>query len=446
MHKNRRAIVAILLLAFGLRLAVVLWLADTVPFSDALYYHMAGEKIASNWGFFFDRSQVEYYGKFGWWPPMYPFALGAAYSLFGVNHRIVVFGQVLLGTVVCWLVYRLGRRCGGERVGLVAALLVAVDPTYIFMTNLLASENLFVLWLVLGLLLATRAPAQPRALAGAGALFGLGALTRAIGLLVPVVVALWSRARAATRLRWLTGATWMLAGCALVIVPWTLRNAVVAGSPALVCFGGGLNFYFGHNAAGIGYRDLAETPMAQLTTQAEIDRRGYRLGFEYIAAKPLAFFARAAQKTAALFGSPGYAPHGNSAILLPDGWQTDPVKGRIAAEMRARQRAKNRWLDGLFTRLAAAHSYILLAGAVGALLLWRRLTAELRLMVYLCLGWIGAHAVFWAQPRFRYPMEILLSVLAAGALMAIPELRAAPSRGAAAGSAPGRERKQRRED
>jgi len=32
---------------------------------------------------------------------------------------------------------------------------VAVDPTYVFATNLLASENLFVLWLVLGLLLVT---------------------------------------------------------------------------------------------------------------------------------------------------------------------------------------------------------------------------------------------------------------------------------------------------
>ena len=87
---------------------------------------------------------------------MYPFSIGALYALFGVNHRIVVFFQVLLGTLVCALVYRLGCRLGGERTGRIAALLTALSPSYVFATNLLASENLFVLWLVLGLLLVTR--------------------------------------------------------------------------------------------------------------------------------------------------------------------------------------------------------------------------------------------------------------------------------------------------
>jgi len=36
--------------------------------------------------------------------------------------------------------------------------------------------------------------------------------------------------------------------------------------------------------------------------------------------------------------------------------------------------------------------------------------------VYLCLGWIGAHVFFWAQPRFRYPIEIFLILLTALAM------------------------------
>jgi len=63
-----------------LRLATVLWLSDTVPYSDYAYYDMAGAKIASDWSFFFDASQVEYYGRFGWWPPLYPFFVGGLYS------------------------------------------------------------------------------------------------------------------------------------------------------------------------------------------------------------------------------------------------------------------------------------------------------------------------------------------------------------------------------
>ena len=408
-----RALMGILLLAFGLRLATVLWLADTVPFSDYRYYQMAAEKISQDWGFFFDASQVEYYGRFGWWPPLYPFTLGALYSMFGVDHRLVVFVQVVLGTIVCGLVYRLGRRVGGERAGLIAALLVAINPTYVFATNLLASENLFVLWLVLGLLWATREPASRRTQIVAGVLLGLGALTRAIGLLVPFVVVAWMFQRRTARHEWARNATTLLVACFAIIAPWTLRNALVVGSPAIVCFGGGLNFYFGHNEVGIGYRDLADTPMAHLATQASIDRAGYDLGMRYIAAHPFALVTGAGRKTLALFASPAYATHSNSAILLPDGWRSDAAKRQIAETKRARQRQKNRLLDGLFTRLAEVHSYLLLAGALAAILLLRRqLTPAARLMAWLSVAWIAAHVLFWAQPRFRYPMEVLLMLLA----------------------------------
>src|SRR5205807_100141 len=191
--------------------------------------------------------------------------------------------------------------------------------------------NLYVVWLALGLWLAgkpwnerrqargattsERPPPGWRRQAATGVVLGLGALTRAVGLGVPLVVAGWMRRRAASRRGWIGAAAPMLGACALTILPWTLRNALVVGTPALVCFGGGLNFYFGHNPVGVGYRDLSQTPMATLATQAEIDRAGYRLGFEYIAQQPLGVVTRAGRKIADLFGSAGYAPHDNSPIL-----------------------------------------------------------------------------------------------------------------------------------
>ena len=413
---RRWVLAAILGGAAVLRLTTVLWLADTVPYTDYAYYDMAGAKVADDPGFFFDASQVEYYGKFGWWPPLYPFFVGGLYALFGANHRLVVFAQVVLGVLVCWLVFRLGRRLGGESTGLVAAALVAVDPTYVFATNLLASENLFVLWLALGLLLVTRSELNRGTLAGAGVLFGVAALTRATGLVLPAITVPWLRPRLPSRIAWLRASAWLLGACAITIAPWTLRNAIVVGSPALVCFGGGLNFYFGHNDAGIGYRDLSTTPMAELRTQADIDREGYRRGLAHIGADPLGVVIRSGKKVVDLFGVPRYAPHDNTAILLPDGWRSDPAAARAAEALRARQRAKNRLLDGPFTWLAMAHSVVILAGALFAVGRWRRLGSAARLLVYLCLGWIGAHVVFWAQPRFRYPMEIFLILLAALAM------------------------------
>lgn len=398
-----RRLAPILFLAFLVRLAAVLWLSDTVPHSDAAYYHLAARKIVEDWRFPFDRSQVEHYGRLGWWPPLYPFFLASIYAVFGVAHRAAVIAQVFLGTCVCGLVFGLGKRAADDRTGRLAALLVAVDPTYIFLTNILASENLYVFWLALGLWFVGRDPSR-RTQVAAGLVLGWGALTRAIGLGVPWIVALGQRRKVAA---WLVGAS------LAAVLPWTLRNAIVAGSPALVCFGGGLNFYYGHNAQGPGYRDLSQTPMAHLTTQSGIDRMGYRLGFEHLAKAPVGFLSRGARKVASLFGSAAYAPHANSAILLPDGWQTDPEKGRQAAALRAKQRAKNRHLDGVFTWLANAHFILLCAGTLAAALAWRRMPPFLRLCTFLVVYWIGSHVVFWAQPRFRYPMEIPMALLTA---------------------------------
>ena len=406
----------ILGIAFFLRLAVVLWLSDTVPHSDAGYYDLAARRIAADWGFLFDRAQVEAHGKLGWWPPLYPFFLASLYDAIAPSHRVAVFIQVGLGTLVCWLVYALGRRAGGERVGHLAALLVAVDPTYVFLTNILASENLYVVWLAIALWLyemAAVAESSSRRWVMAGIAFGLGALTRAIGLVAVVVAILAARRRARTSRRWITHAALLMAGAALVIAPWTVRNAVVVGSPALICFGGGLNFYFGHNPEQLGFRDLSSTPMAGLATQAEVDRVGYRLGLAHLARQPLGFLTRGARKIGALFGSAAYAPHGNSAIALPADWQTNPESRRVAEELRARQRVKNRWLDGVFTLLANLHCALLVAAAAFACLQWKRLPQSLHLAAWIALAWIAAHVVFWAQPRFRYPMDVPLALLAA---------------------------------
>ncbi len=415
--RAERWFVAIVGVAIVVRVAVVVWLADTVPFSDGAYYELAARKLLANWRFFFDRSEVEYFGKLGWWPPLYPAFISFIYRIAGANHRVIPWAQVLLGALVCGLVQRIGRRAGGPVVGNVAASLVALDPTYVFAANLFASENLYAGWFAAGLWLAGKPSLRRYLPVMAGVAFGLGALTRAIGVGVPFVVAL-GRWRGSASLRvWPRAATWMVVASLLTVAPWTLRNMLVAGSPALVCFGGGLNFYFGHNDVQLGYRDLATTPMSHLATQAAIDREGYRLGLQCLATNPLGFVTRGVLKVRALFAPPAYAPHENSAILLPEGWQTDPEKGRIAADLRARQRAKNRWLDGLFTQLATVHSYLLLLGAVVAVARgWRHLPAELRTCVWLVLYWIAAHVVFWGQPRFRYPAEIPLALLAAFAV------------------------------
>ena len=414
-------LIILLALAFVVRAAAVAWLPDTVPHSDGAYYHLAAQKFLADWHFPFDRAQVEYFGKLGWWPPLYPAFMTLVYRFAGVDPRAVSWMQVVLGTAVCGFVYQIGLRAAGRTVAWLAALLVAVNPTYVFLTNIVASENLYAFWLAAGLWLVGLPWTRRRVPAAAGIILGLGALTRAVGVAVPAVLALARRRQYTTRRAWLVASAWLVGASALTVAPWTLRNALVTGSPALVCFGGGLNFYFGHNDVALGYRDLKETPMSHLTTQAAIDAEGYRLGLECLGRNPLGFVTRGGRKIAALFGSPGYAPHENSAIMLPEGWNTDPERGRVATELRARQRAKNQWLDGLFTTWGTLHSWLLLAGSLVAVAVGRRtLPPDLAGAMWLAAYWVAAHVMFWAQPRFRYPVEIPFALLTA---FAVQQLR-----------------------
>src|SRR5262249_44482685 len=137
-------------------------------------------------------------------------------------------------------------------------------------------------------------------------------------LCLPWVVALWARRHAPTRRLGNVAAIAVLGGFFATLAPWTIRNAIVAGAPALVCFGGGLNFYFGHNSGPLGYRELATTPLAGSRDAVEIDRRGWALGWRCVEQDPLGVVTRAWSKLGAFFAPPTSALHANSAILLPD--------------------------------------------------------------------------------------------------------------------------------
>ncbi len=418
-----RALWAVLLAAALVRAGAVLWLGDTIPYSDCFYYHEAGRMQAADWGFLFWHDTVLKFAKLNWWPPGYPLFLAAVYALAGPQFRVAVFVQVVLGVVTCALVYAFAARAAGRRAGLLAAWLIALDPTYVFTCNLIASENLFAPLLALGLWLAVRDAPPPgagrraivRHFAPVGVSLALATLVRAVGLIVPWIVAAWLWKRSAGRATAVT----VLGAFFLTLAPWTARNALVAGSPALVCFGGGLNFYFGQSPGSLGYRELSTTPLAGLHDANAIDRRGYALGLSYIAHDPLRFVTRGVRKVGSLFAPPTYALHANSAILIPDA-VAQPELAAEAAAKRARQQAKDVVLHGPLAVLAALHTYLLLAGTL--FVVWRGsrggagLTPELWLAASIVAAWIVVHAVFWAQPRFRYPIEIPMAVLAAATL------------------------------
>ena len=211
--------------AVGVRLAFLVWIARPLPrVGDAMAYHLIGRGVAAGRGYLrpfssFAVDSAEY-------PPVHP-ALLALADLAGIDGTmgqralgavLGVFGVVMTGVA--------GRAVGGRACGLLAAAIVAVHPIVIGHDTTLLSEGLALGFGASAILLALRLrdrPAIPAALA-LGALGGFAALVRGEALLLVVALGV-PAAIAWCRPRW--SAACVVVGCVAVVLPWTVRNAVV---------------------------------------------------------------------------------------------------------------------------------------------------------------------------------------------------------------------------
>jgi len=244
---------AIILLAAALRIAWVAYAArDPQGFHDPTFYYVYAGQIADGAGYrLLDGSPSAYY------PVGYPATIGAVFAF--VTHTPIPdnltltngYFQAFLGVATVWLVYEVARRLFGAGVGLVAALWIAVFPNLIYHTATFLTETLFNLVVMAALAVLFWSGWHERRLGWArlavfGALLGYSALVRPISLpfvlLLPVAWLVagfgWQRALAYTGV--------VAAATAAVILPWTVRNAIVMDAPVLISTNLGDNLCIGH--------------------------------------------------------------------------------------------------------------------------------------------------------------------------------------------------------
>jgi arylsulfatase A-like enzyme len=246
------ALAAIALAGAGLRVAAALATFPSTPLGDENYYIETATRIA--------RGEGHVYGRYDMrarWPPGQSWLLSRAVDTrllestpellaelarrepaeMEARHRAflapLVATAVAVGCLLVPLTAWLAALLFDTRTALVAAVLVAIDPTLVAASHTLWSENLFTVLLTAALGAAAAAWRRPGAVASAatGALFGLAALTREIALPMAAVVALWwwLAARRRDRRRVLLLCALMLASTAAVVVPWTWRNVALFG-------------------------------------------------------------------------------------------------------------------------------------------------------------------------------------------------------------------------
>jgi hypothetical protein len=407
---------------------------------DWHFYHWQANLIADGHGFtepyklLFDHHVSPSAGH----PPLYPLALSAVSLLGGTGelaHRLPGLG---FGAITIVLVGLLGRRVGGERVGLVAAGLCAVYPIMIAVDGALMSETLYGPLVAASLLAAYGLldhPSRGRA-ALLGTLLGLAALVRSEALLfVPLLawpvawrggggggwpltwrgVRRWPmawRGGGARRAAWRGGRGWAALAlvaalaCAAVVTPWTIRNAVrfhalvpISTNDSTVLAGANCPLtYHGIDTGGWNLACISPRREDNEARQADIWRRE-GLGYARDHAGRLPAVA------------------GVRLLRMWDLWQ--PRRQVMFAEGRQRRVEQ----AGI-----AVYYALMVLGAVGVAALRRRRETLLVLLapaVVVCLTAITGYGV----SRLRHSFEIPLLVLAATGLLALwPHVR---ERGAA---------------
>lgn len=229
-------------------------------------------------------------------PPLYPLFL----ALTGPEPRLAAAIQSALGASNCLLTVALASRFVPGPASWMAGLLLALDPVSAAASSVLLSEvpyqTLFLL-----MLLALDAGRTPRRAALSGLLGGLGLLVRTAALpVVAALAAVWIR-RDPPRVR---ACLSFLAGAALAVSPWLLRNAVVMGAPVLSTQGG-ITLYSSYRPPegrifGVLVRD-DEVTSAEAEGEVAADRRLTLSAVRLAAAHPLRSLRLAVLKVAFLW-------------------------------------------------------------------------------------------------------------------------------------------------
>lgn len=392
--------------AFLIRLAIVVWLRDlnvgpTTPSTNDDYeFNVFAQNLAAGRGYVTDQGQPSSFRA-----PGFSFFLAGLYAVAGVNYALAFVALCALGAASCVLAYLLAREFFAERWARVAGVLSAVYLAHAYFATLLLSESLFVPLLTLGVWLTVRflkgAPLWNLALAGA--VMGLATLTRPFALvLLPMFAALVliSRRPLATRLA--NVAVWTMCFIA-VIVPWTVRNYRVHGEFVLVATNGGSTFYGANNdrvvterryygywlsTVELPHRDLIE---AQPNEVAHDDME-WKLGIDWVKSHPKEFAFAAGLKLARL------------AVGLPD-FDAGPPLYRVLR------------MAGYWPFLA-----LYLLGVVQCVR--RRLWSLPWLAIHACmLATVITAVIFWGSARFRDVNAGLLMLYAVLGLQVLAGIR-----------------------
>jgi 4-amino-4-deoxy-L-arabinose transferase-like glycosyltransferase len=239
--RNRTSTFWMTAIAFGIRVAAILLLhtykfrSTDQNFGFGWEMGRIGEALASGQGFSNPFHGVT--GPTAWEPPLYPFIIGVVFKAFGIYSRMSSFVLLTLNSffsaLTCIPVFRISRRCFGERVAVACGWTWALLPyvmywctRWVWETSLSALLLALIFWLALTM--EERDGLKPWL--EFGALWGVAALNSPVLLSFLPVSGLWAwYHRAKLGKRSIAGVVLSSLVFFCLITPWLVRNHHVFG-------------------------------------------------------------------------------------------------------------------------------------------------------------------------------------------------------------------------
>jgi len=398
-------VMGLVLVALLLRLAVVF--AIGTP-------HLLYDELAYRWGADAGRPWTRWLPFVECRPPGYLLFL---YGLgrFGTEARWLLSAQALVSALALLPLVALARAWVGWRAALVAAAVLALYPAHVAYAALFMSDTLYMTLLLLSLALLFRRDASRGATLAAGTAFAAASLVRGVPTPFIPVVLLWAVAGGWWPPReGLRRAGAFALGVALIIGPWSIRNAAVFGEFIPTDCQTMYSLWQGNNPVGGFHPGLTRRYLAHSRSPTEREAFARAKVLDYVRADPMGWaWKKVTLEVPDLLGGVDKVHRD----LL--------AQGRFGALGPDAQRAAAAIVTGAWVLVGAL-------GVTGLILLPRdpRRTLVLLFGAFV----VCVHVVGLAHARHRLPLVPLLA-LGLGALVVRPRdlLRPTPGRLLAAG-------------
>jgi 4-amino-4-deoxy-L-arabinose transferase-like glycosyltransferase len=252
--RGSTCVVAILVISAALRCAVALWLPAEIVWVDGERYVTIAENLRAGHGF---GTQTENRLSV----PTQPLLIAAVQLVFGKSFTALRLFFALMGSATCVLGYLLAKELFDPVVALIAGVLLAIYPAYIYLFALFEyPQPFFIFAMSIAFLMLYQFIRSRRVLSllVAGVSLGLAALSvpTALVFIPALLLSLWLG-----RVPQLAHTvTLLLVAAAVPVGAWALRNYLAYGEFVLVNQAAGTNFWAANNSTYFEFGKVAVIP------------------------------------------------------------------------------------------------------------------------------------------------------------------------------------------